>query len=210
MTTYTLIPRFIQRVLQRHQLPLSSILNFDKMKETLSVNDIVLLASLQESKYWARLLSCNEFGGVAESQFYYGSYLNIYELWYKTANPENSSSLVKILANLVESGQANDEIVERLFSNKKGVNYAAPISQGENPDGMSAVTSRETAQEPAQPYEIIDIGPECYGIIIESGVFPDRELSNKLIKDILKSMYIYMSQSEVAQTQFFKLYLDRL
>lgn len=185
MVTHILLPRFVQNVLKRNKLPLSSLTDFNKVRELLSINDIVLIQTLNRPEHWKSLLGIN----IVEAQkFWYGSDMGLYKLWYDSATEENKTYLVNILSVLVESGQANDEIAERLFNNKEGT----------------------LAQELEKPYEIVDIGPKYYGLLLEPGVFPNRDLSNKLVKDILKSMYLYCSQSEVAQTEIFRLYVSRL
>lgn len=186
MVTYFLIPKFARSALSRQQLPLSTFLDFNKMREILSINDIVLINTLQKGSNWAKLLGIGRCS--VEQDFWFDSSMSLYDIWYKSATEENKTYLLNILSVLVESGQANDEIAERLFNNSHG----------------SEIGKIE------QPYEIVDIGPKYYGIILESGVFPNWDLSNKLIKDILRSMYLYGSQSEIAKTEFFRLYMNRL
>ncbi len=185
MVNHILIPRFVQKALNRQKLPLSTIADFNKMRELMSINDIVLIQTLQRSEHWKTLLDITV---VEAKDFWYGTDMRLYDLWYSSATEENKTYLVNILSVLVESGQANDEIAERLFNNKGDA----------------------SAQELENPYEVVDIGPKYYGIILDSGVFPNRDLSNKLVKDILRSMYLYCSQSEVASTELFKLYMSRL
>ena len=185
MVNHILIPRFAQNALSRNKLPLSAITDFNKVREVLSINDIVLIQTLQRGEHWKTLLGLNS---VEAEKSWVSSDMRLYDLWCKSATEENKTYLVNILAVLVESGQANDEIAERLFNNSADVKV----------------------QELDHPYEIVDIGPKYYGIILESGVFPNRGLSDKLIKDILRSMYLYCSQSEIAQTELFKLYMSRL
>lgn len=185
MVEHFVIPHFVRDALKRRGLPLGTILDFNKVREVLSINDIVLVQTLQKSEVWKKLLGIDH---QDVKNFHYGTDMSLYGTWYDSASVENREYLVKILSVLVESGQANDEIAERLFSNNRGVQ----------------------AQEPVTSYEITDIGPKYYGIIIESGVFPNRTLSNKLLKDILKSMYLYHSQSEIAGLELFRLYMGRL
>ena len=205
MVNHILIPRFIQKALSRHNLPLSSFIDFNKMREFLSINDIVLVQTLQRNEHWKTLL---DITAVEDKDFWYGTDSCLYNLWYESATEENKTYLVNILSVLVESGQANDEIAERLFNNDGGATDKTIDGELSN-DPLDNVVAQ--AQEPETlPYEIIDIGSKYYGIILDSGVFPNREFSNKLIKDILRSSYLYCSQSEVAQTQLFRLYMNRL
>ena len=197
MVNYFLIPHFVQKALGRHNLPLSSFTDFNKMREFLSINDIVLTQTLQTHKYWKILLGIN---AVEDKDFFYAREIGLYSLWYNSATEENKTYLVNILSVLVESGQANDEIVERLF-NKRDT-----VDANNNSDGDIA---NVVILDPYS-YEIQDIGPKCYGIIVGPNAFPNLDFSNKLIKDILKSMYIYCSQSEIARTELFKLYMGRL
>ena len=205
MVNHILIPRFVQNVLKRNKLPLSTVADFNKVRELLSVNDIVLIQTLQRGEYWKTLLSITP---VEDNMLHIASDMRLYDLWYASATEENKAYLVNILGVLVESGQAKDEIAERLFNNDGGAGDKAVVGEVSN-DPIDQVTAQ--AQEPeTPPYEIIDIGPKYYGIVLDSGVFPNREFSNKLIKDILRSSYLYCSQSEVAQTQLFRLYMNRL
>lgn len=204
MVNYILIPRFIQKALNRHKLPLSSFIDFNKMREFLSINDIVLVQTVQRNEHWKTLLDINV---TEDKDFWYSSDMSLYNLWYDSATEENKAYLVNILSVLVESGQANDEIAERLFNKHDCINTDNNPSNA----GTDAVDCVEVVKEPeVQSYEIHDIGPKYYGIILESNVFPNRDFSNKLIKDILKSMYLYCSQSEVARSPLFKLYMSRL
>lgn len=205
MVNHILIPRFVQNVLKRNKLPLSTVADFNKVRELLSVNDIVLIQTLQRGEYWKTLLSITP---VEDNMLHIASDMHLYDLWYASATEENKAYLVNILGVLVESGQAKDEIAERLFNNDGGAGDKAVVGEVSN-DPIDQVTAQ--AQEPeTPPYEIIDIGPKYYGIVLDSGVFPNREFSNKLIKDILRTSYLYCSQSEVAQTQLFRLYMNRL
>lgn len=205
MVNHILIPRFVQNVLKRNKLPLSTVADFNKVRELLSVNDIVLIQTLQRGEYWKTLLSITP---VEDNMLHIASDMRLYDLWYASATKENKAYLVNILGVLVESGQAKDEIAERLFNNDGGAADKAVVGEVSN-DPIDQVTAQ--VQEPeTPPYEIIDIGPKYYGIVLDSGVFPNREFSNKLIKDILRTSYLYCSQSEVAQTQLFRLYMNRL
>lgn len=205
MVNHILIPRFVQNVLKRNKLPLSTVADFNKVRELLSVNDIVLIQTLQRGEYWKTLLSITP---VEDNMLHIASDMHLYDLWYASSTEENKAYLVNILGVLVESGQAKDEIAERLFNNNGGATDKTIDGELSN-DPLDNVVAQ--AQEPETlPYEIIDIGPKYYGIILDSGVFPNREFSNKLIKDILRSSYLYCSQSEVAQTQLFRLYMNRL
>lgn len=205
MVNHILIPRFIQNVLKRNKLPLSTVADFNKVRELLSVNDIVLIQTLQRGEYWKTLLSITP---VEDNMLHIASDMRLYDLWYASSTEENKAYLVNILGVLVESGQAKDEIAERLFNNDGGATDKTIDGELSN-DPLDNVVAQ--AQEPETlPYEIIDIGSKYYGIILDSGVFPNREFSNKLIKDILRTSYLYCSQSEVAQTQLFRLYMNRL
>lgn len=205
MVNHILIPRFVQNVLKRNKLPLSTVADFNKVRELLSVNDIVLIQTLQRGEYWKTLLSITP---VEDNMLHIASDMRLYDLWYASSTEENKAYLVNILGVLVESGQAKDEIAERLFNNDGGATDKTIDGELSN-DPLDNVVAQ--AQEPETlPYEIIDIGSKYYGIILDSGVFPNREFSNKLIKDILRSSYLYCSQSEVAQTQLFRLYMNRL
>lgn len=205
MVNHILIPRFVQNVLKRNKLPLSTVADFNKVRELLSVNDIVLIQTLQRHEYWKTLLSITP---VEDNVVNISSDMRLYDLWYASSTEENKAYLVNILGVLVESGQAKDEIAERLFNNAGSASNSSVEGELSN-DPLDNVKAQ--AQEPETlPYEIIDIGPKYYGIVLDSGVFPNREFSDKMIKDILRSMYLYCSQSEVAQTQLFQLYMKRL
>ena len=204
MVNHILIPRFIQKALSRHNLPLSSFIDFNKMREFLSINDIVLVQTLQRNEHWKTLL---DITAVEDKDFWYGTDSCLYNLWYESATEENKTYLVNILSVLVESGQANDEIAERLFNNHDCVESNDSVAS----NNISVIEVADSVNKlETQPYEVHDIGPKYYGIILESSVSPNRDFSNKLIKDILKSMYLYCSQSEVARSPLFKLYMDRL
>ena len=204
MVNHILIPRFIQKALSRHNLPLSSFIDFNKMREFLSINDIVLVQTLQRNEHWKTLL---DITAVEDKDFWYGTDSCLYNLWYESATEENKTYLVNILSVLVESGQANDEIAERLFNKHDCVESNDSVAS----NNISVIEVADPINKlETQPYEVHDIGPKYYGIILESSVFPNRDFSNKLIKDVLKSMYLYCSQSEVVRSTLFKLYMDRL
>ena len=101
-------------------------------------------------------------------------------------NSELSNSLSSLYHDLVLTGQANKEVSDRLFNNNPSTN------------------------ENKKPYEIVDISDKCYGVLLEPGHFPNYDLSNKLIRDLIKAMYVYHSQSDIAHTKLFELYLKRL
>lgn len=104
------------------------------------------------------------------------------------ASPEDRAFFNETVNTLlVESGQIQTEVKNRLFD----------------------TTSLDKTTYP-QPYEIKDLGSQCYGVIVYPGYFPNPQLGRALVRDLVSAMYLYCRHDEIAATEFFKVYTTHL
>ena len=180
--TFLLIPHFVLDVLKRHNLPSSTILDFDKLREVVSVNDMAALNNLQEC--WSSILETNRM-----KHFYCDNETSLYNLWNNSATGDGKTFLDNVFSQvLVETGQNQKELSERLF------------------DAQSKSENHQKA------YELIDMGNKVFGVVIYPGFFPVEKstLSKNILKDIVRAMYLYYVQSRIARSPFFELYVKSL
>lgn len=173
MVNYILIPSFIRDTLVRRNFSVSAILDFNKIREVLSINDIAILLRLQKFNEAILPNSKDAFD------------FNLYNSWFNSSSKENNPYLDSALA-LSTQTQTDLAIKDRIF----------------NPDQKDS-SRMET-------YEINDLGSKYYGIVLFPGIFPNKELSSTLIKDIIRGMYVYCPHDEIAETTLFRYYVQTL
>lgn len=184
MITYLFIPSFIRDQLTRNNLPLSKIKDFETVKRLFSINDIALLVQLAKQDNTNKILSPFK---TQESSVYICSDILNYWNKYLVKNQEVSQDFFKNLNVLVDSGQAQKELVERLFK------------------------TETPAIEADKKYEITDIGDQCYGVIVYPDVFPNSIYCKELIRDMIGVMYCYKRIDEIAREEdLFKHYVNQL
>lgn len=121
-----------------------------------------------------------------EVQYYSNHTLETH--WMKTATPTDQKFLNEVIFRLArESGKSiNKEMEERLFDS-----------------ALKGSTDQ-------MPYKIYDLQSELYGIVIYPGFVSDSRIQNKLVEDIVKSLYVYCAHHQVAESPFFARYLTCL
>lgn len=118
---------------------------------------------------------------------------SLWEIWSKSVpddQPETYKFLTGGVWSLAKDACIVSEVKARLFSPE----------------------SRHPRHEKA--YTCYDLSADVLGVVINPGFFvgtPDtKELQLALTRDVLKVLYVYDTQSEVAKTSLFKRYLELL
>lgn len=180
MINFIFIPEFVATSLSRKGIELATILDFAKLRQSLSINDIAITAELQ--KHLDKLLP-----SIPGKETYYGFENSLVDTWYQNADAETQVYINEVFSKvLVDSGQAKQETIDRLF----------------NKDYQSEEASKET------PYDLVDLGRKYYGIIVKPGIFPDPYQSKQLIRSLVKASYVYETQDVIAQSSLFRQYVE--
>lgn len=181
-TKIYLFPHWAIDVFHRHGLNASSILDFSKVSQYLSLNDISGIIALQKQD--AYLL------GSKNSEFS----TNISYEWSVSATPKDKLALLDQIIPLSQDQSVIEMVQARLFT-----------PQDSNIDNSN--TDKEL------PYTIVHLENNAIAVIFKAHGLTPTALSKYrliLLRDILKQLYVYDSQSAVAQSPLFARYLDLL
>jgi hypothetical protein len=175
-----LIPYWIQVILARNQLPLSTCLDIEKIKPLISLNDLITFVSIQNPKYFELVLGAKNYMS------------DIISIWVEKSTKTNTairSFCYNTLVPISSDGTFNSELVTRLFTEEsKDTSFKEPfIIYDLAPDVCGVV-----------------IYPGFFTQV------SNKQLQKKVIESILEVLYVYMSFSEVAKTPLFKQYLEVL
>ncbi len=176
-----IIPSFIAETLSRKNIPIKSVVDFNKIKDVLSVNDIATFLGIQDSKYW-KLLVPTSLKNEEYTNF------NFYTLLSNSADTVNRKHFDSIYSHLVDTRQCDKEILERLFN-----------ANNKNSD----------SEKPYEMIDIADqlVGVIIYpGYFPEESI----KNPNKILSDIIKKMYVYHPLDEIAKSCFYRPYIASL
>lgn len=158
------------------------VLNLDKLKSILSINDIAQLLSLQ---------SLQEIKIIKELD---GAKWCLFNSWDKDTQESSKAELVSVLEPLSCSKDSQLDLLNRLSEEYAPMAY-------------------DIADSTLPRYKIVDLNREVTLVILNPGfVEYDRDKLNhfKLISDLLKSLYVYNTISEVSSHQLFSCYIHLL
>lgn len=176
-----LIPYWIEEILKRQKtLRMSACLDFPALRPLVALADLAAFEAMQDT--WESVL------GVKECM-----YNDLWGHWARSI-PEDQPQTAKFLTGVVwplgENVAVRKDLAERLYTPE----------------------SRVARYE--KPYTCYDLSSDVMGVVIYPGFFVDaigvKEYQFALARDILKTLYVYDTQSEVAATSLFKRYLELL
>lgn len=173
---FIIIPYWVESALARNQYNLVDVLDYTKVKNTLSVNDI------------AQLLAVQSMEGMAINKCFDSSWC-LFSSWRSSAqSSSNEVELDSIISPLSCSKDLQEDLLQRLSLS------SAPLVYNEN--------------DPK--YRIVDFDRNITAVVLNAG-FEDfqRDQINffKLNVDLLKSLYVSMSITEVSSYGLFVNYV---
>jgi hypothetical protein len=176
-----LIPHWIQETLRRNPMvTLADCVDFTKMRELLSVSDLVGFSALQGEPFGKKLIG---------PDIYFGDLVMLWFASIPNDNRELNEFLGRTVCALDNQESFRKELEGRLFEAE------ARLPQYESPFCVHDLTPEV-------------VGVVLYpGFFVGTNT---KELQLELLRAILKVLYVYDTYSEVAQTSLFKRYLELL
>ncbi len=179
---FVFIPFWVENVLTRNNNSLIDVLKFSKLHSILSINDIAQLMSLQ---------SLQEIKIIKELD----SNWCLFNSWRNNTQESNSKTeLDSVIEPLSCSKDLQSDLLNRL-----SLEYA-PMAYDVSDSGLPR-------------YKIVDLNRDVTVVILNPGFVEfERDKLNhfKLISDLLKSLYVYNTISEVSSHWLFSKYLHLL
>lgn len=187
-------PHWVVETLQRKRLPLTSILELNKLRGVLSAKDIVAIALLNDQ--------CSELAGDPNRQNSNHEVHRTYEtfsyrtIWYETGATADRNWLDSTFNYLYSEPIAKQDLDARLFS----------------PD----VDSNPFDAPSEKAFIIYDLDRNHTLISIQAGHFISGNVSGRrllqleLVRAVLKVLYVHMPYNQIANTVWFGSYLSKL
>lgn len=188
-TKIYLIPHWVISALRLNGLNASDLLQFSKIKSTLSASDLAGISALASDEFESKIFK-NKNSKI---------FSNIFYEWSVRATPEDQSYLLDQITAISHTEGVLDLIRDRLFSKTN--------AQG------SVVAKLGISSDSEKSYELIDLQDRAIGIVInDQGFSPEKmhSLRSELIRDIIKQLYVYESSTSVASHPAMTLYLESL
>lgn len=176
-----ILPYWIDRVLKRNKLDYIDILNYDRLRKVLSVEDFALF------------LAANRSIGQESFDSIFGNSFIEFDFYCQKSNPEKSNELNNIIVPLSESETTRSALYERLL--KPDFDYQDDLSSGQlyrfqtlNDQSLLVFVER--------------------GLL---NAFENRDFAKAFISDYLKALYSLLPISDVSNSYTaFERYLDLL
>lgn len=181
-----LIPYWVEKALKRHNVELSAVLDYSRVKPALSNEDMLSLELLQQ------LMRCDELS-TYKMEYLTG---DLFTCWMDTANEADQKEILSLLSS--QRGYST-EPYKYLLKRITAVNifdevYPSPNAKSED-------------------YSILDLANNTLGIVIYKGFFDamkDVAKHTAFISLLVKKHFAYEPIPEVTQEQCFKPYLESL
>lgn len=167
-----LIPFWIEKVLKRNQLPVSTILDYNKLRSLMSLSD---LSAFLHFQIYDKLFIFDDEN------------ITLLSSWEQTCQENERVELVSTVVPLSLKEESKNYIFESM-NNSNEIRYS-------------------------KPYNVIDLDRGYYSVVIYpgfQGYINTKENKVQFIEDLIKVLYNYMSNEEVAQQKLFLHYVDSL
>jgi hypothetical protein len=181
-----LIPYWVEKALKRHNVELSAVLDYSRVKPALSIEDMLSLELLQHLMY------C-DYLSTYKMEYLTG---DLFTCWMDTANEADKLEITNLMSNLQG---CSTEPYKYLFKRITAVNVFDEVYPSPNAKN--------------QDYSILDLANNTLGIVIYRGFFDammDVAKSTAFISLLVKKHFAYESIAEVTKECCFKPYLKSL
>lgn len=162
------------------------------VQKTLQRNS-VSLSTVLDFRTLQQYLSTNDIVDFVTAQEYWAEVISHYKFSYQVSLPtvwrsKYLSDADKALLDQVcflqgAQGQTKDKVLHRIYDQ-------ASNDQAGN-----------------DSFEVVDLAPDVYGLVIHSGYKPVIETKRAVIRSIVKALNVYSPFCDVATTPFFDVYL---
>ena len=180
-----LIPYWIHEIFKRHQQPLADCLIYDKIKPLVSAGDLMAFVHAQKH--------LEVITGVKD---YYSSIL--WGAWFDSA--------ISGSVQVDHRGGPTCEMKRQDIGMITDMSSDESVAKETN-GRMFDVSLKDDKKE---PFTVVDLTPGIIGVVVNAGHFPNPALQLPLIEEILKVMYSYDAFHVVAETVFFKRFIELL
>lgn len=182
-----LIPYWVVRVLKRNSLSLSDVLDYNKIRNVLSIEDAADLLSLQHL-YVAPFIDRNYFGRLLNS-------------WEESASGDLKRELVSSVISLSYSEGSKESNLLRL-------------NKDHTDDDITRFGNDTESSDKGQPaFELVDFDRNVFALILKPG-FTEYVSTYKgqieLVTAMLKQLYVYYKVHKVSSTTLFDSYVKLL
>lgn len=167
---------------------LSLILDYNKMREIFSIEDLASLLNCQSNKLVSNLLAGNN-----------NTLNHLHSSWWHGLQDTAKNEMVHSVEPLSRSGETTDDLVGRLSAE-----YA------EHKKLYDLVNSKAQGDD---FFEIVDLCEDTILVILKAGCFhavSQGDVKYKLYRDILKVSYVYHDVHVVSNSSLFEMYMDVL
>ena len=183
-TRIYVIPYWVARVVRRKNPKMDDLLNYEKVNQVLSKNDIKSLLA-------AHTLAQDLFPTVKHK------FDNIFRQWWFTDNrTEEAMAAERILENKLSlEPEFVADMKKRLYSEDASLDVAA------------------TNTDPASGFEVVALRDQGVGVVLYqtiSKVVDQRELEYQLIRAVVKQLYVYEHATSVHRSFVYSMYLKTL
>lgn len=189
------VPHWVVDTLQRHRLPLTTVLDFPKLRKVLSGGDLAAISYLNDNYHKFLLTDHSKSKHNEEIDVPIGdSIFPLYSAWYSSGDATDQAWLDTTLGVLKKEAQTVQNLTSRLFD---------PSPQAWRP----------TDAPEEKPFIIYDLNRTVSMVSIQAGYFTSkvgvrsRQLQLELVQAILKVLYAYMPYNTLARTSWFRHYL---
>jgi hypothetical protein len=182
-TDVILIPYWVHEALKRNGMVAADCLNFKKLGHILSSNDMILLATLQNSVI--------DMAGMRDDSGMLPGNFQLADQWRASLNTNDVESRAEIdnILCMVGDPSFSNELTLRLFdADSRQEQYTAACIK-------------------------YDLSPTAVGMVIYPGYFsPTTPVALQLnfVTTVLSALYVYNDYHEVARTAWFKRQLELL
>lgn len=181
-----LIPYWVEKALKRHNVELSAVLDYSRVKPALSIEDMLSLELLQQ------LMRCDELS-TYKMEYLTG---DLFTCWMDTANEADKLEINSLMSSL--RGYSN-EPYKYLLKRITDINVFDEVYASSNTK--------------SEDYKLLDLANNTIGVVIYSGfidAMKDVAKNNVFISEFVKKHFAYETIAEVTKEQCFKPYLESL
>lgn len=183
---FVFIPYWVETALNRSSLSLNTCLDYAKLRQILSLEDMSGLLAIQDIKSLTR----------EESSFNNGT---LFSMWSQSIPDAMKSEFLQAVVPMSRSTELKINILKRLETSEVPAPFLLP--------GID--------QAPVEPtyYKVVDIAGATNAIVIYKGFatfVSDPENEYKFVVDQLKVFYVYLKAYQVSLLPIFKKYLRML
>lgn len=179
-----LVPYWIQQVMARNKLNYIDLLDYDKLRSVMSVEDIASLLALNTTCLYPKSFvgSKDLFGQLFSADVY------LWVTWSERMSATNRTEFDSVIAPLSRSDELNKSTMARLMS--------------DNPGNFDSISSGDL-------YQLQVNNEGSVFAFLQKGLLnalEDRNYALKLVSEYLQALYGLLTIQEVSARSAFKLY----